>query len=260
MLLPEQPERRPHALPLGDLDARLEATVLLRELAGRVQTRRRVLAGAVPARVVRRALGRRGDDERSVGDDRVRRAARVVLELVVAPAAAAGVEAPLARVGARAVGPVELVGPRERPAGLCRASAGAPGTAAARADRTTGLAAGSPAGGLAGVSLTLVGRRPAARLAEIAVARAGVAPQVHPRTRVARGAARARSSGAGARSPASRARCYADHAGVPPLRVGLVAVVELHDGAVCRVVGLRRRGTCCCSCSRSRRNRSPRPA
>ena len=50
-------------------------------------------------------------------DDRVLRPVGVVLELVVPPAGAADVVLPLRRVDRGAVGAVELVGPRERPAG-----------------------------------------------------------------------------------------------------------------------------------------------
>src|SRR6185312_3050290 len=105
----QHPERRPDALPAGDLDARLEVPVLLREQARGVEARRGVLAGPVPARVVAGAVLRGRDDEVAALDDGVLGARRVVLELVVPPAAAAGVVAPLARIDRGAIGPVELV-------------------------------------------------------------------------------------------------------------------------------------------------------
>jgi len=62
------------------------------------------------------ARRRRRDDQVASRDDGVLAAARVVLELLVAPARATDVVSPLGRVDRRAVGPVELVRPRERPA------------------------------------------------------------------------------------------------------------------------------------------------
>ena len=107
----EHPERRPDALARRHLDARLEAAVRLRELAAGVDAARRVVAAAdsdsARATISRLPWPSTRDVVGAVG---------VVLELVVAPAVAAGVEAPLAAVD-RAPGAVELVAPGERPAG-----------------------------------------------------------------------------------------------------------------------------------------------
>src|SRR6185295_10246505 len=90
--------------------ARLDPAVGELALAPRVHARRRVLAGAVPAGEAA-ALPAGGDGEQAAGHGGVR-AARVVLELVVAPAAAAHFEAPVGRVDG---GAVELVAPDEVP-------------------------------------------------------------------------------------------------------------------------------------------------
>src|SRR5262249_4901669 len=90
--------------------ARLDPAVGELALATRDHAGGRVLAGAVPAgEATGGPAGRDGED--AAGDRRVA-AAPVVLQLVVAPAAAAHLEAPVARVDG---GAVELVAPDERP-------------------------------------------------------------------------------------------------------------------------------------------------
>jgi len=112
----EHPERGPESFPEGHLGTRLEASVGLREQPLRLEARARVETRAVPAGVLRRPVGRRRDHEQATLLDRVLGAVRVVLALLVAPAAAAHVVRPLRGVDGRAVGAVELVGPRQRPA------------------------------------------------------------------------------------------------------------------------------------------------
>ncbi len=111
----EHPERRPDALPARHLDPRLELPVRLGELVRGQQPGGGVLAGAVVALVAGRVLPPGGDHQVALAVVRgVAGAVRVVLQLVVAPAVAAGVVLPLGRVGPGAGGGVELVGPGHR--------------------------------------------------------------------------------------------------------------------------------------------------
>ena len=110
----EHPERRPHALPAGHLDAGLEAAVGLGELAGGVEPGGGVLAAAVPAVVVAGVLLARGDDQVALAVvRRVAGAVRVVLPLVVVDVVT-GLHVPLGAVHRRAGRCVELVGERGR--------------------------------------------------------------------------------------------------------------------------------------------------
>ncbi len=113
----EHPEGGPHALAARDLHARLDVAIGLRELAGGVQPRGGVLAGAVPALVVGAVLLARGDDQMALAVERgVVVAGGVVLPFVVVDVVA-GLDLPLAAVHGRTGRTVELVRERRRGGG-----------------------------------------------------------------------------------------------------------------------------------------------
>jgi hypothetical protein len=114
----EHPEGGPQAGTVGHLDPRLDPSVLLGELPRGLDAAGGELAGAVPAVVVPAAALTGGDDQMALpvhGD--VARAVGVVLQLLVAPAVAAGVEIPLRRVDATAGRTVEIFVPDDRSLG-----------------------------------------------------------------------------------------------------------------------------------------------
>ena len=100
---PEHPERGPHTLPARDTNPCLDAAVLPRCQALGLEASRRVLP-------VSKRLLTRIDDEMAVFDARILGASSVELQLMVSPAAAAGLPDPFRKVQGRAV---ELVVPDE---------------------------------------------------------------------------------------------------------------------------------------------------
>src|SRR5450631_3183259 len=130
-IVAQHPERRPHTLTRGNLDACFKASVRLLEVAGGLDPRGGVVAGDA----VRPGVGfiEGGDNQTAVLNLRVRRAVGVVLKFIVAPTASASVEGPLGSVGRGTAGVVELITPGERPlrAGQVRGE-GSAGSAAVR--------------------------------------------------------------------------------------------------------------------------------
>src|SRR5215472_8711670 len=93
----QHPERRPHALSLGNLDPRFEFPVLLREQSLGPDACRRIVARyTVGAGVV---FLERGNHEVPTLDLHILRSRGVVLQLMIAPSASAGLNSPLRRIG-----------------------------------------------------------------------------------------------------------------------------------------------------------------
>src|SRR5260221_4898729 len=107
----QHPERRPHSLPRGQLDARLESPVRLREQTLRLQSRRRVVEFLAVRPGVR--LPPRRDYQLPILNPRILRAIRVVLQLMIPPPAPANVVCPLRRIRQRAVLPIKLIAPHQ---------------------------------------------------------------------------------------------------------------------------------------------------
>ena len=118
----EHPERRPDALTFRDLDTRFESAIRLGEKILRLESRRSVVASDAIRASEFFLLS--GDDQIAVLDFHVLRARSVGLELLIAPAVAAKIVCPLSRIGGRAVGRREFIGPSERPIWSRRRNAG----------------------------------------------------------------------------------------------------------------------------------------
>src|SRR5258707_7110706 len=104
----EHPERGPHSLPLGNLDAGFKPAIGLAEEAYRFEASGSVVAGcAATAGVAGLVLC--GNDQVASQHLGVFREAGITFEFVVAPAVAAGVVCPLGRIERSSIGSVEFV-------------------------------------------------------------------------------------------------------------------------------------------------------
>src|ERR1051326_6720749 len=114
-VIAEHPECGPDSLTARDLDAGLETAVVLRELAlgfeagGGVVARHAVWAGVFFLNGF--------DDQVAIMQRGVLGADGVVLEFVIAPAAASGFQNPLGRIRSGAIGAIKFVAPHQSPRG-----------------------------------------------------------------------------------------------------------------------------------------------
>src|SRR5713226_1248973 len=112
-IVAEHPERRPDSLALRDPDPCFEASVLLSELPCGLQPCRGVTT--CNAMWVCISLARCCYDKLAVLLMSVLRPGGVILQLVVSPAVAAGLDHPFSGVWRRSVCAVELIAPHENP-------------------------------------------------------------------------------------------------------------------------------------------------
>src|ERR1041384_815948 len=108
----EHPERRPYSLTEWESYSGLEPAKFLRELSLRSQARRRIVSSEILGSGV--ALTTGCDDQVPLAIYKnILGPAGIILEFIVPPAAATGVEAPLAGIRRGFSGLIELVGPNE---------------------------------------------------------------------------------------------------------------------------------------------------
>src|SRR3954466_3965958 len=110
----QHPERRPDSLSVRNFDARFKPSILLRELALRLQPARRVITGdsVSPAVFFLKGL----NDKISALLNYVLRAAGVILEFLISPSVTARFCYPLRGIDRRTIRTVELVAPHKLPA------------------------------------------------------------------------------------------------------------------------------------------------
>jgi hypothetical protein len=113
VVIPQQPESRPHPLPFRDLNTSFETSVFLLEFPFRLQARRGVLTRNTIEAGERFMAGR--DHKIAVFLMNIFRSCGVLFEFSVAKAISADYDFPLCRVRRRTVGAIELVAPSQSP-------------------------------------------------------------------------------------------------------------------------------------------------